>query len=64
LNEKYKKIGFIGTGNMTRAIIAGLISKDKFKPEEIFITDSDREYIEHLKTYVPVFKVKTNFTNY
>jgi pyrroline-5-carboxylate reductase len=56
LNEKYNKIGFIGTGNMARAIIAGLISKDKYKPEEIYVTDSDLEYVEYLKNEVPLFK--------
>jgi hypothetical protein len=58
LNDKYRKIGFIGSGNMARAIIAGLIGKNKFKPEEIYVTDSDLEYVEYLKTNVQLFKVR------
>lgn len=64
LNAKYNKIGFIGTGNMARAIIAGLISKEKYKPEEIYVTDSDLEYVEYLKNEVPLFKEnKINFVS-
>ena len=56
-NEKYDKIGFIGTGNMARAIISGLISKNKFKADQIYFTDNDQEYVHHLRTNVPLFKV-------
>lgn len=55
-NEKYNKIGFIGSGNMACAIIAGLISKQKYQADEIYVTDSDREYVEYLKHYKPLFK--------
>lgn len=33
------KYGFIGTGNMSSAIIKGIISKNKANPEDIFIYD-------------------------
>lgn len=60
-NEKYSKIGFIGTGNMACAIIAGLINKQKYKADEIYVTDNDREYVEYLKHYKPLFKVLSIF---
>lgn len=36
------KIGFIGCGNMAKAIISGLISSGMFKPGEIIVSDHDR----------------------
>lgn len=57
-NQKYNKIGFIGTGNMACAIIAGLINKQKYQADEIYVTDNDREYVEYLKHYKPLFKVR------
>ena len=33
------KIGFIGCGNMARAIISGLIASKTFAPEEIIASD-------------------------
>lgn len=55
--SNYSKIGFIGTGNMAQAIVSGLISRKKFLPEQIYVTDSDKEYVEHLKKNVPLFMV-------
>ncbi len=34
-----KKIGFIGSGNMARAIMGGIIKKGLFRPEEIMASD-------------------------
>ena len=34
-----KKIGFIGSGNMARAIMGGIIKKGLFRPEEIIASD-------------------------
>lgn len=62
-NEKYNKIGFIGTGNMACAIIAGLINKQKYQADEIYVTDNDREYVEYLKQYKPLFKVRRIILN-
>lgn len=60
----YDSIGFIGTGNMARAIIQGLITKKKFLPEQIYVTDKNTEYLEYLKTDEPFFQeYKVNFTN-
>lgn len=53
--NNFNKIGFIGTGNMAQAIISGLISKHKFLPQQIYVTDKDKEYVEHLKRNVPLF---------
>ena len=56
-NEKPNKIGFVGAGNMARAIMKGFISKKNYKAEEIYVTDHDREFVEYLKNYNPLFKV-------
>lgn len=55
--DKYQKIGFIGTGNMARAIIQGLVTKKQFLPEQIYATDKNIEYLQHLKTNEPFFQV-------
>ena len=55
--NNFNKIGFIGTGNMAQAIISGLISKHKFLPQQIYVTDKDKEYVEHLKRNIPLFMV-------
>jgi len=42
-------IGFIGTGRIAQAIIYGLIKRDIFRPEQIFVTDANEEYLQFLK---------------
>lgn len=37
------KIGFIGCGNMAKAIIAGLIKTNTFLPEEIIASDNSEK---------------------
>lgn len=39
------KIGFIGCGNMAKAIISGLTDSRTFKPEEIIVSDHDRNQL-------------------
>jgi hypothetical protein len=55
--EKIAKIGFIGTGNMAQAIIQGLIKQKIFKPEQIYASDNDWEYIEFLQKNNQFFQV-------
>lgn len=57
LDEKYKNIGFIGAGNMAKAIMQGLIHKEKFLPEQIYVLDRDEKYMEHLKANDAFFQV-------
>jgi pyrroline-5-carboxylate reductase len=53
---KVEKIGFIGAGNMARAIIEGLILSKAIKPNQIYINDKNRQR----KTYAEKkFKVKS-----
>jgi len=64
LNSTNNSIGFIGTGNMAKAIIQGLIITQRFQANNIYVTDADQKYLEHLKTNVPFFQEnKINFTN-
>lgn len=46
---------------MAKAIIQGLITKEKFLPNQIFVTDADQKYLEHLKANVPFFQVKYSY---
>ena len=48
--ETYKKIGFIGAGNMATAIIKGLIESGGCKPEQIFASDKSEEAIERISS--------------
>ena len=55
--NQYDKIGFFGTGNMTRIIIQALITKRKFLPEQIYVTEKNVKYLEYLKNEEPFFQV-------
>lgn len=46
------KIGFIGCGNMAKAIIAGLIKTNTFLPEEIIASDNSEKALSDAKKYV------------
>ena len=54
-------LGFIGTGKIAQALILGLISKHKLRPEQIFASDSNLEYLDYLKNKSPLFQVLNNF---
>lgn len=43
------KIGFIGCGNMAKAIISGLIGSSTFKPDEIIVSDHDNNQLMDAK---------------
>jgi hypothetical protein len=51
------RIGFVGTGKIAQAIITGLIKKNIFKPEQIYVSDANTEYLKHLKEKSPLFQV-------
>lgn len=47
---------------MAKAIIQGLVSEQKFSPDQIYATDKDEKYLNHLKNEVPFFQdYKINF---
>ncbi len=56
-NKNSNKIGFVGTGKIAQAIIAGLIKKELFKPEQIFVSDANLTYLNYLKEKSPMFQV-------
>lgn len=54
-----KKIGFIGAGNMARAIIEGLIHAELYKPEEILVYNHRYQpTLEKLATELKITPVK------
>jgi pyrroline-5-carboxylate reductase len=54
------RMGFVGTGKIAQAIILGLIKKQKLKPEQIYVSDANKQYVHHLKEKHPVFQVSLN----
>lgn len=57
-----KKIGFIGCGNMGRAIIRGIIQGGVFEPDEIIVSDSAKEAVQSLKQCFKVAEAPDNQT--
>lgn len=55
-----KKIGFIGAGNMARAIISGLLGSDSVKPEQIYATNRSEGKIQKLVAKYGINQCKTN----
>ncbi len=55
------RIGFVGTGKIAQAIISGLIKKNIFKPEQIYVSDANKEYLKHLKEKSSLFQVNFRF---
>lgn len=56
----YKRVGFIGAGNMASAIIGGLIKSDFLSCEDIFISDKDKNKTQKLKNDLKVNIAKDN----
>lgn len=54
------KIGFIGCGNMAKAIIAGLIKTNTFLPEEIIASDSSEKVLSDAKN---MYGINTTVNN-
>ena len=44
-----KKIGFIGAGNMAGALIRGLLASQRFKPDDIWVSDPVDSQVRRLK---------------
>ncbi|HOV69797.1 MAG TPA: NAD(P)-binding domain-containing protein, partial [Clostridia bacterium] len=44
---KHGKIGFIGGGNMAGAIINGILNKNLYFPEQIYVSDVNGERLEY-----------------
>ena len=54
------KIGFIGCGNMAKAIIAGLIKTNTFLPEEIIASDNSEKALSDAKN---MYGINTTVNN-
>lgn len=50
-------IGFIGTGKIAQSIIQAIIKKKLMKPENIYASDINKEYLAYLKDKSEVFQV-------
>jgi pyrroline-5-carboxylate reductase len=53
-------VGFVGSGNMSSAIIRGLIKKNVFKPEEICFCDVDQKKAENLAVETGAVQIESN----
>jgi len=58
--KKKKTIGFIGTGNMGEALIAGLLKARFTTPEKIMVFDSDRERLRFIQKKYGIKKASDN----
>ncbi len=58
--KKTKDIGFIGTGNMAEALIAGLLKVKFAAPEHIMAFDTDGERLRHVQRKYGVKKASDN----
>lgn len=59
-NFIFKKIGFIGAGNMAKALISGLIDSGTVKPENIFATNRTEGKLLKLESKYGIKILKTN----
>ena len=41
------RLGFIGAGNMATAILDGVVSKQVFQPDHIFVSNPHSEKLKH-----------------
>lgn len=55
-----RKIGFIGGGAMGEALIAGLLRKELFTPENILVSDVNSEQLKYLYAKYGVSTKETN----
>jgi NADH/NAD ratio-sensing transcriptional regulator Rex len=51
------RMGFVGTGKIAQAIILGIIKNQKLKPEQIYVSDANQQYVTMLKEKHPFFQV-------
>lgn len=50
-------LGFLGIGRIAQAIIIGLIKQNKIKPEQIYASDVNSDYLKYLQEKCPTFRV-------
>lgn len=55
-----KKIGFIGSGNMARSMIKGLISSNKVSADNIFVSNSNTKSLDEVKCLYSVNTLTKN----
>ncbi len=55
-----KKIGFIGSGNMARAMINGLLLSNEFPKEDIFVSNINEQSLDEI---INLFSVNTSNSN-
>lgn len=60
---KNKSIGFIGAGNMGRAIIKGLLSAGTYSPSNLIVSDYSESVIRDLSTSFPGIQTSSNNLN-
>lgn len=58
--KKRKEIGFIGTGNMGEALIAGLLKAKFATPEQVMVFDADGERLRFIQKKYRVKKASDN----
>lgn len=51
------RIGFIGTGKIAQSIIQAIVKKNLIKPENIYASDINKEYLSYLREKSDVFQV-------
>jgi pyrroline-5-carboxylate reductase len=49
------RLGFVGTREITQAIILGLNKNQKLKLEQIYVSDANQQYVAMLKEKNSVF---------
>ena len=54
------KIGFIGGGVMAEAIMKGILDASLVKPENLLVSDLDRQRLGYLNKTLNVFGVESN----
>lgn len=55
-----KKVGFIGAGNMARALIRGLLDSGKYRKRELWASDPDRRQLARLAKEFKVEGIRDN----
>ncbi|MGE0683781.1 MAG: pyrroline-5-carboxylate reductase [Candidatus Binatia bacterium] len=55
-----RKIGFLGAGNMAGALIKGMLSAKRYRPQDIIVSDIQPEQLRKVKRLYKVDGVKSN----
>jgi len=54
---KFDRLGFIGMGKIAQAIIIGLIKQKKITAQQIYVSDTTLDGLDHLRQRNPLFHV-------